>query len=117
MKELNYDEVLAPPKLKITIGGKKYEVPQPSLQQIFDYEGRAKELREACENGASGAECGDKWIELITSIFTCIPSDVLKDKDFPLLRKIATDAIKFMQESMYADAPQEEKGDKKKEVK
>ena len=115
MQEINYDEVLAPPKLKITIGGEKYEVPQPSLQQIFDYETRADELRESAGNGASGSEVGEKWIKLIQSIFICIPDEALKKTSFSVLRKVAADAIAFMQESMYADAPEEERGDKKKE--
>jgi hypothetical protein len=117
MEELNYDQVLSPPKLKIIIGGKKYEVPQPSLQQIFDYETRVNELKESAENGASGSEAGEGWIQVIKSIFSCIPDEVLKKKNLSVLRKIAKDCTTFMQESMYADAPEEEKGDKKKEVK
>lgn len=114
MKDINYDEVLAPPKLKITIGGKKYEVPQPSLQQIFDYETRVNELKKSAENGASGTEAGEKWMKVIKSIFTCIPDEVLKGKSLSVLRKMAKDCTAFMQESMYADAPEEEKVDKKK---
>lgn len=119
MKELNYDEVIAPPKLKITIGGNNYEVPQPTLQQIIDYETRVNELKKTAENGASGTEAGEKWIEVIKSIFTCIPDEVLKDKNLSILRLIARDCTEFMQQSMYADAPEEkeesQKEDKKKQ--
>lgn len=114
MKELNYDEVLAPPKLKITICGEEYEATQPSLQQIFDYETRADELQGSAVKGVSASEVGEKWIKLIQSIFTCIPDEVLKKKSFSVICKVAADAIAFMQESMYVDAPEEEKVDKKK---
>lgn len=115
MKDINYDKIFAPPKLKITIGGKKYEVPQPSLQQIFDYETRVDELKESAESGASGTEAGEKWMKVIQSIFTCIPDEVLKGKSLSVLRMMAKDCTAFMQESMYADEPEKEKGDKKKE--
>lgn len=113
MKEINYDEVLSPPKLKITIGGKTYEVDQPSIQQILDYEQRVKELSSACKSNVSGGDVGEGWIEIIRSIFTCIPVKALKEKSLPVLRKITKDCTKFMQESMYEDAPE---GDKKKET-
>lgn len=116
MKELNYDDVIAPPKLKITIGGKKYEEPQPSLKQIIDYEQRVKQLEEGYEKGIPCSEAGDKWIDVIRSIFSSIPKEVLRVKSLPLLKTITADCTKFMQESMFADAPIEEntKGDKKK---
>lgn len=116
MKELNYDEVVAPPKLKITIDKKKYEEPQPSLKQIIDYEQRVKELEEGYEKGIPCSEAGDKWIDVIRSIFCSIPREVLRTLSLPLLKNITADCTKFMQESMFADAPVEEntKGDIKK---
>ena len=119
MKELDYDSILAPPPLKIKIGGEKYEVPQPSLQLIIDYETKVKELHTAAQDGMSGSEVGDKWIAVIRSIFTCIPAEVLKEKNLSVLRAIAKDCTQFMQESMYSDAPtsqaETQKEDKKKE--
>lgn len=117
MKEINYDEVLAPPRLKITIDKKKYEVAQPTLGQIIDYEQRVKDLMQAGESGKSGSDIGELWITVIQSIFTCIPAEVLKKKNLPLLRKIAGDCTKFMQESMWSDALAEGSGDNKKKGK
>jgi hypothetical protein len=120
MREINYDDLLCNSKLKITLDQKVYEVFQPSLQQIIDYELRVKELKEAVDSGITPEEAGVLWIEVIRSIFDCIPVEILKKKTMPVIRKIAADCTLFMQESLSADAPepankQPDKGKKKAE--
>lgn len=108
MRELNYDEVLAPPKVKITIDGKVCEASQPSIMQIIDYEQKVKELKEASKKGVSGSDIFEKWIAVIHTMFPSIPKDVLIKKQPSILRKIAGDCTVFMQESMFQDAPEPE---------
>lgn len=117
MRELNYDEVLAPPKVKITIDGKVYEASQPSIVQIIDYERKVKELKEASELGVSGSEIFDKWIAVIHTMFSCIPKKVLIEKQPATLKKIAGDCTVFMQESLFQNAPEPEEEESGKVLK
>ncbi len=118
MRELNYDDVIAPPKVKITIDKKEYVEPQPTLEQIIEYEQAVKELNASIGEKLSGSETFERWVTVIRSIFPSISVEVLRKKQPAVLKKIAMDCTTFMQESMFADAvePKEAvKADKKKE--
>lgn len=115
MKEINYDEVLAPPKLKIIVGGEKYEVEQPTLQKIIDFEQRINDLFEAGKNNSSVTEIGNLWIEIILSVFCNIPREELTSMTMPKLRKMFADCKQCVSDSMWPDSEEvKNEGDKKK---
>lgn len=118
MQEINYDDLICEAKLKIVIDGQSYVIEQPTLQQIINYEQSVKELIEAGESGAPGGEAGEKWITIIRSVFSNIPLEVLRNKNYALIRRIAKDCTTFIQESMYGDIEEEkdivQEGEKKK---
>lgn len=118
MREINYDKVLCEAKLKITIGGEKYEIPEPSLQQILDYETKVNELKEGLEKEVTAGTGGDLWIAIIKTMFTEIPEKVLRNQKYPVLKQIAADCTEHMSKAMYgeviADKKQQEQTGKKK---
>lgn len=104
MKDINYDKVLKGNVITITLKGKKYEIQEPSMGRILDFQRESEKIKEL----GDVVEAAKQIKRIIRTIYTDIPEEDLDDYSPKTLYRILADVTKFVRESMFPEVIKEE---------
>ena len=104
MKDINYDQVLKGNVITVTLKGKKYEVQEPYMGRILDFQRESEKIKGLDDVVKAAMQIK----KIIRTVYTDIPEKDLDGYSPKALYHILADVTKFVRESMLPEVIKEE---------
>ena len=113
MQDINYDEVLCGDVIAITFKGIKYDIQEPSLDVILNFERETAKLSDVSKAGGQ-EEVAGQIVRIIRTVYKDIPEEAFNGLPPKALYKMVADISSMVQESMLPEFVEVEKSKDKK---